>query len=110
MTSTGKCIMLGNTNMNNDIVRPGSINPDHAKVMLLVLDRAIEEFSYKSCDEFDVPNTDVNWEFYKLVMDIVCEDMPPDEDRPARDRLICFPGVAVLQFIRLLLGDYDDRC
>jgi hypothetical protein len=94
--------------MSNDIVRPGSINPDHAKVMLRVLDCAIEEFSYKSCDEFDVPNTDVNWEFYKLVMDIVCEDMPPDEDRPARDRLIGFPGVTVLQFIKLLLGDYDD--
>lgn len=95
--------------MSNDIVRPGSIDPEHAKVMLLVLDRAIEEFSYKSCDEFDVPNTDSNWEFYKLVMDIVCEDEPLDEDRPASVRPICFPGVSVLQFIKLLLGGYDDN-
>lgn len=94
--------------MINDIVKPSAINHEHAKVMVHVLGRAIEVFSYQACDEFDMPNTDVNWEFYKLVMDIVCEDMPPDEDRPASDRPICFSGASVLEYIKLLLGGYDD--
>jgi hypothetical protein len=83
------------------------VNKTDSGILARLLEQAAEEFSHRSCDQFDLPNTNENWNFMVRVANVVAGHTLKDSEvemevgtRPPPNKPICTSIGFLLQYFK----------